>query len=241
MLRGIYTSCTGMVAEMDRQNVIANNLANVDTVGFKRDNCTTTPFAEILLNGYSKHRPYEVGKLGLGVQAVTQVVDFTVGPVVDTGNMTDLAIEGDGLFAVQTENGIRYTRSGNFQLNKENYLINKDGYFVLGENGPIKLNDEIFTVTPEGEIIQGDEVISRLQIFSTAGMSKQGDYLYNNEEGAVPSGKFRIHQRALERSNVNPIREMVHMINTTRSYDASQKALTAHDETLGKIVNDFAR
>lgn len=245
MLRGIYTSATGMVAEMDRQNVIANNLANVDTVGFKRDNCTTVPFAELLLNAYSKHAPYAIGKLGLGVQAVTQVVDFSVGPVVDTGNMTDFAIEGDGLFAVQTANGIRYSRAGNFQLNKDNYLVTKEGYQVLGENGPVKVEigdngKSDFTVTEEGQIMRGDEVLDQLQIFSTKGMRKEGEYFYNNQ-GAQRAAGYRIHQRALEHSNVNPVREMIQMINTSRSYDASQKALTAHDDTLNKLVNDLAR
>lgn len=234
-----------MVAEMDRQNVIANNLANVDTVGFKRDNCTTVPFAELLLNAYSKRPPQQIGKLGLGVQAVTQVVDFSVGSIVDTGNMTDFAIEGDGLFAVQTGNGIRYTRAGNFQLNKENYLVTKEGYLVLGENGPIKVKAQEddksdFTLTPEGQIMQGDEVLARLQIFSTKDMRKEGEYFYNNQ-GAQPATSYRLHQRGLEHSNVNPIREMIQMINTTRSYDASQKALTAHDDTLSKLVNDLAR
>lgn len=240
MLRGIYTSCTGMVAEMDRQNVIANNLANADTVGFKRDNCTTVPFAEILLNAYSKRLPQQVGKLGLGVQAATQFVDFSSGSISDTGNPTDFAIDGNGLFAVQTGNGVRYTRAGNFQLNKDNYLVNKDGYQVLGENGPIKLEQGDFTVTEEGQIMQGGQVVNSFQVFSTKDMKKQGDSLYSNE-AAQPGTKYRILQNTLEHSNVNPVREMIQMINTTRSYDANSKALMAHDDTLEKLVSELAK
>ncbi len=239
MLRGIYTSCTGMVAEMDRQNVTANNLANIDTVGFKRDNCTTVPFAELLLNAYSKRWPQQVGKLGLGVQAVTQVVDFSSGSISQTDNPTDFAIDGDAMFALQTKNGTRYTRAGAFQIDKDHYLVNKDGYKILGSNGPIRINGE-FSVTEEGQIMQNGRVVDSFQLFSTKDMRKQGDAQYTNDR-AVPAGRFRILQGAIEHSNVNPVREMVQMINITRSYDANQRALTSHDETLDKLVNELAK
>lgn len=253
MLRGIYTSATGMVAEMDRQNVIANNLANVNTVGYKRDNCTTVPFAEILLNAYSKRGPVEVGKLGLGVQAVTQFVDFTAGAMSDTGNMTDMAIEGDGLFAVQTGSGVRYSRAGNFQLDKNNYLVTKEGYQVLGQNGPIKITGKSFTVTDDGEIYQSanpedntaqntdSQAVTRLQIFNKQGMVKQGDTLYSNNQEAVPASTYRVHQGMLEHSNVNVVREMIEMINNQRSYDTGQKALMAHDDTLNTLITGVSK
>jgi flagellar basal-body rod protein FlgF len=228
-----------MVAEMDRQNVTANNLANIDTIGFKRDNCTTVPFAELLLNAYSKHLPQQVGKLGLGVQAVTQVVDFSSGSISQTDNPTDFAIDGAAMFAIQTGKGVRYTRAGTFQLDKEHYLVNKDGYKVLGENGPIQLNGQ-FSVTEEGQIIQNGKVINSFQLFNTKDMKKQGDTLYSNDK-AEPATQYHILQGALEHSNVNPVREMVQMITITRSYDANQKALTSHDETLDKLVNELAK
>jgi flagellar basal-body rod protein FlgG len=229
-----------MVAEMDRQNITANNLANVDTVGFKRDNSTTVPFAEILLNAYSKRWPQQVGKLGLGVQAVTQFVDFSSGPISDTGNKTDFAIDGNGLFAVKTGSGVRYSRAGNFQVNKDGYLVNKDGCQVLGEKGPIKLEQGDFTVTEEGEVMQGGQLVDSFQIFDIKDMKKQGESLYSNETPERAS-KYRILQQTLEHSNVNPVREMVQMINITRSYDANSKALTAHDDTLNKLVNELAK
>jgi flagellar basal-body rod protein FlgG len=229
-----------MVAEMDRQNVTANNLANIDTVGFKRDNCTSVPFAELLLNAYSKRWPQQVGKLGLGVQATTQVVDFSSGSISETNNPTDFAIDGGALFAIQTGKGIRFTRAGTFQLNKDHYLVNKDGYQVLGENGPIKLDNANISVTEEGQIMQDGQVVNSFQLFSTKNMKKQGDTLYSNDSPEQAS-KYRVLQGFLEHSNVNPVREMVQMINITRSYDANQKALTSHDETLDKLVNELAK
>ena len=239
MLRGIYTSTTGMVAEMERQNVVANNLANVDTVGFKRDNVVQQPFAEIMLNAYSKQVIKNIGPLGLGVQAVTEFADFSNGSIVTTDNHYDLAIEGLGLFAVETNTGVKYTRAGNFLVDQDNYLVTRDGYNVLGENGPIRVEGS-FTVSEEGEIIQNGAVVDRLLIFSEAGMEKAGETLYVNDQPQLAT-RYRIVQGALERSNVNPIREMIQMINVTRTYDTNHRALMAHDETLAKVVNELVR
>jgi flagellar basal-body rod protein FlgF len=240
MLRGIYTSATGMVAEMERQNIAANNLANVNTVGFKRDNVVQTPFADLLLNAYSKNPPRPIGKLGLGVQAVTEYCDFTNGVPMLTGNPTDFAIEGSGLFAVQGNRGIKYTRAGNFVLDKDNYLVNKEGYNVLGQNGPIRLEDND-QITEDGEIMREGVVVDKFLVFDKAGMVKEGESLYTNPSGAKPATDYHVIKGALEQSNVNTIREMVQLITITRNYDTNQKALTAHDETLGRVITDLSR
>ena len=240
MLRGLYTSCSGMVAEIDRQNVIANNLANVNTVGFKKDNVTTVPFAELFLNAYNKRGASPVGKLGLGVQAVTQYVNFTNGPVQVTGNSADVALEGNGLFAVETPSGVKYQRAGNFVIDKDRYLVTHEGNRVLGENGPIQLGEGDFSVSETGEIVQGDAVVNRFQIFSTDGMAKVGDYLYNSP-APQSTDNYRITQGAVEHSNINTVYEMVQMITVTRNYETNQKALMAHDDTLGRAVNDLAK
>ncbi len=239
MLRGIYTSTTGMVAEMDRQNTVANNLANVDTVGFKRDNVVQQPFAEIMINAYSKHTIKNIGPLGLGVQAVTEFADFSNGSIVTTDNPQDFAIEGFGLFAVETNTGVKYTRAGNFIIDQDNYLVTRDGNNVLGENGPIRVEGS-FTVTEDGEIMQDGTVVDRFLISGEVGMIKAGETLYVNGQ-PQPASRYRIVQGALERSNVNAIREMVQMINVTRTYDTNHRALMAHDETLAKVVNELAR
>ena len=240
MLRGIYTSTTGMIAEMDRENVIANNLANVDTVGFKKDNITTTPFAELFLNAYSKRGVAPIGKLGLGVQAVTRFINFTEGSIQTTGNESDLAMRGDGMFAVQAQNGIRYMRAGNFMVDKDRFLVSQEGLKVVRQNGPIQLQEGAFQVTESGEIIQNGQIVNRLQVYSTAGMEKEGEYLYTNES-PVPATDFQVIQGAVEHSNVNTVYEMIQMITATRGYETNQKALTAHDDTLGKLVNELAR
>lgn len=240
MLRGLYTSATGMVAEIDRQNVIANNLANVNTVGFKKDNVTTVPFAEMFLNAYNKRGVTPIGKLGLGVEAVTQYVNFTNGPVQATGNHNDLAIQGNGLFAVETPAGVKYQRAGNFVTDKDHFLVTQDGFKVLGENGPVQLEEGEFLVSENGEIYQNGDSINRLQVFSTEGMAKEGEYFYTNPN-PVLAENYQVSQGALEHSNINTVYEMVQMITATRNYETNQKALLAHDETLGKVINELAK
>jgi flagellar basal-body rod protein FlgF len=241
VIRGMYTAATGMVAEQNRQNVVANNLANVNTTGFKSDHATNTPFATLLLNAYNKNGQTPVGPLGLGVEVSPTYTDFSGGSLVVTENPFDLAIDGEALFTVEVNGDYRFTRSGRLQLDRDQYLTTAEGYRVLGERGPIQLNRTDLRITEEGEIIQDGQVIDRLRLAGVGGMVKEGDNLYRAAGQAQPATNYRILQGSLETSNVNSIQQMIEMINLTRSYDTNQKALTAHDETLGKAVNELAR
>jgi flagellar basal-body rod protein FlgF len=239
VIRGMYTAATGMVAEQNRQDVVANNLANVNTTGFKADNTTNTVFDTMLLNACNKNGKTPIGSLGLGVQVSPTYTDFSGGAMVVTDNPHNLAIEGDALFAVDVNGAIRFTRAGSFGVDQDQYLVTAGGHRVLGEQGPIRV-DSNFQVTEDGDVVQGGKVIDRLRLAATSGMVKEGDSLYRSQQ-VQPVGKYRIMQGMLEESNVNAIRQMIEMINLTRSYETNQKALTAHDETLGKAVTELTR
>ncbi|HYH02423.1 MAG TPA: flagellar basal-body rod protein FlgF [Bacillota bacterium] len=239
MIRGIYTAATGMVAEMNRLNIVANNLANVNATGFKSDQTTLSSFESLLLNAYDKSGVTPVGTLGLGVQINPAYTDFSNGALTVTGSKTDLAIEGDALFSIEAPGGTRYTRAGNFTRDQDNFLVTQEGYKLLGEKGPIQVAGD-FQITTSGEVTQGGQVIDRLQLVATGGMQKEGETLYTAED-AQPAGNYQVIQGSLEQSNVNAIRQMIEMINLSRSYETNQKALTAHDETLGKVVNELTR
>ncbi len=240
MIRGLYTSATGMLAELARQDVVANNLANVDSVGYKRDNITEVPFREYLINAYAKGKVTPIGQLGLGVDVISRYSDFGPGPITVTDNPTDFAIEGNAFFAVERNGAVVYTRAGNFLVNQDNVLVTQNGDPVLGENGSITINGP-FAVSSAGAVMEDGQVIAQLRLAGAAGMIKQGDSYYTNSDTPAPAGDYQVIQGALERSNVNSIREMVQMITVTRSYDANQKVLTAQDDTLGKAVNDLAK
>jgi flagellar basal-body rod protein FlgF len=239
LIRGMYTAATGMVAEQNRQNVVANNLANVNTTGFKVDNNSNTTFATMLINACNKRGKVPIGSLGLGVQTGPTYTNFSNGPLVATNNPHDLAINGDALFAVEVNGSIRFTRAGHFGVDQEQCLVTADGHRVLGEQGPIRVG-AAFRVTEAGEVLQDGQIIDRLRLAGTGGMVKEGDSLYRSEQ-VQPAGTYHILQGMLEESNVNTIRQMMEMINLTRSYETNQKALTAHDETLGKAVTELTR
>jgi flagellar basal-body rod protein FlgF len=239
VIRGIYTAAAGMTAELHREDVLANNLANASTIGFKSDRTVTTTFQEIFLNAYGKDGVHPIGSLGLGVECGPTYTDYSNGIMTVTDNPTDLALSGDAMFTVETKNGIRYTRSGQFKQDNEGYLVTNDGYRVLGEAGPVNINGG-FEVTKNGEIIQDGNVVERLKLVSAAGMEKEGEMLYRGSQ-TEPATDFQLYQGTLEQSNVNTIREMVQLIEITRNYATNQRALQAQDETLKRAVNDLAK
>ncbi|MBN1498110.1 MAG: flagellar basal-body rod protein FlgF [Spirochaetes bacterium] len=164
MLRGIYTGASGMIAQQARLDVVANNLANVDKTGFKKDLAVFKAFPDMLIRrinesglgitpaGSYDTMPY-VGKLGTGVEVNEVYTDFDQGALQRTENDFDLALDGRGFLTVMTERGERYTRNGAFTINQEGILMNHNGYPVLGENGIIRVQHNNFIVNERGEII----------------------------------------------------------------------------------------
>ena len=177
MIRGWYIGASGMAAQQNRLDAIANNLANVDTAGYKRDITVQKSFSELLLrradfdgvytipSGSADAAPI-IGKLGLGVETNENYKDFTQGSFRATSSNTDMALGGEGFFAVQTPDGERYTRNGNFMIGKEGILETKEGYPVLGENGIIHVTDDSFKVSEDGMIYASDtsDIIDRFKI-----------------------------------------------------------------------------
>ena len=165
MIRGWYIGSSGMNAQQNRLDAISNNLANVDTAGYKRDVSVSKSFSELLLRRTEADGVYKtsvgsadaapvIGKLGLGVETNENFTEFEQGSFRSTGSSSDLALSGEGFFAVQTPTGERYTRNGNFILGKEGILETKDGYPLLGENGLILPGDDKF-VARTGRRLRG--------------------------------------------------------------------------------------
>ena len=172
MLRGIYTGAAGMVVQQNRLDALANNLANVDTTGYKRDLAVQKAFPELLIrrmddDGVTRV-PYRgfpwgsydvapvVGRIGTGAETNEYFTVFSQGPLRQTENPFDLSLEGKGFFVVQTPYGERYTRNGSFQIGPEGLLVTKQGYPVLGENGLIRLKLNNFVVDEDGVIYENE-------------------------------------------------------------------------------------
>lgn len=285
MLRGIYTGAAGMNVQQQRLDALSNNLANVDTTGYKRDTPIQKAFPELLLrrtgdDGVTQvpfrsfpFGSYDVapvvGRVGTGVETNELYTVFSQGGLRQTENAFDLALDGDGFFVVDTPYGERYTRNGSFLIGAEGMLVTKQGYPVLGENGPIQLKLNNFVVDEDGVIYENaayandperlvsmrenewEETVEvdRLRIVdmpNTRYIRKQGDSFWTTTEDSgeaftMEVGRPRVRQGFLEGSNVNPVTEMVALIEVNRAYEANQRAIQSHDQMTGRLINEALR
>ena len=266
MWRGLYTAATGMITETKRTDTIANNLANANTTGFKRDDAVTSDFEPMLIRrindmsgpkditefkGFSLGRKAPVvGELGLGSQVADIATDHSQGSLQSTGNQLDFAVEGEGYFRVATPRGERYTRDGNFYRDARSHLVTVNGNEVLDNAGrPIIIPEEAadFLVSPEGSITANGIQVAILGLVSFPGgdasMVKEGNSLYRPADPAQrpQQAAGSIQQGALERSNTEIVSEMVNLIANYRAYEANSKAVVTQDSMLDKSVNEVGR
>lgn len=244
MIRGLYTAATGMTVQRNKMDVVTNNIANVETSGFKKDTLVSSAFDKVMLQRINDDpNLMVVGPYSFGAHVQQVVTDFGAGSLESTGVPTDLALEGDAFFAVETPAGERYTRAGNFSVNAEGYLVTVDGNYVRSETGRVFVGTDEFGVATDGTVTAGGTPIGRLRIVSFADnttLRKQGDNLYTGTP-AAQTNAFAVRQGFQEASNVNAADEMVNMMTIYRKYEADQKILTMTDETLGMAVNKLGR
>lgn len=252
MLNGIYTPLSGAIAQERLLEIISNNMANVNTPGFKGDNVTFTLLEPEPDRNYkdplppanykqdmSDIMPFKGNDLAyVGISGVHR--DSTQGPPITTHNSMDLMIEGDGYFTVQTPEGLRYTRSGALDLSQDGVLVTKAGHPVLGEKGNVFLRAGAFQVNNRGEILQDGEIVDRLLIQNFAdhnSLERVGNnYMFYGgpPEGVKPVTHPEVRQGMLEGSNVNAIKCLTSMILAHRSYEAYQKAVSNYDKMMEK-------
>lgn len=243
LVRGLYTSTTGMLVEMTRQETISNNLSNVNTAGYKSDQATFISFPERLLYATEGNATKPVGGLGLGTSIRQVGFNPANGPLLSTGNKTDFAIEGDGFFTLQTEQGVRYSRNGQFALDAEGRIVNSRGHIVQGMNGAIYPGSQTFDVNSQGQIFVNGNQVGQFQLFFPSqpeNMEKLGDGSFVGGGPGI-AGQARIVQGSLEGSNVNPTKEIIEMITGMRAYESNQRIIQVHDDLLGKAVNEVGR
>jgi flagellar basal-body rod protein FlgG len=239
MIRGLYVAAEGMAARQKAQDVLAMNLANVNTTGFKADRPVFETALQRTLYRVEGTGATPIGTLSAGALLTTTYTDLQPGPLMRTGNPLDVAIEGEGYFAVQTPAGIRYTRNGAFSLNAEGILITREGFPVLGTQGVIRLpRNATLEIGEDGSLRIDGKVVDRLQIVQGTMRKDTNGWLVGN---ATPVATPRLITGMLEGANVNIVREMVEMIEYLRAYETHQRAIQAQDETLGRAINEIAR
>ncbi|MGE5432470.1 MAG: flagellar hook-basal body protein [Syntrophomonadaceae bacterium] len=231
MIKGMYYISQNLGYKDRNMQIVANNLANINTSGFKRE----MPFVEIMSR--------------IADAPVKQLTDYTQGNLNQTSNALDMAISGDGYFSVKNENGnAEYTRNGRFRISDEGFLVNEEGQKVMGKRGEIDLSEFTFdqqqdiSVTKSGEIKVGETVVDELLITKLGDPSKmqrQNGLNFLDTEGNAPEaeeGTYEIHQGYLEESNTNAILEMQSMIELGKEFETAQKMMNYLDESLGKAT-----
>ncbi len=246
MIKGLYTSASGMMAEMVRNDVTANNMANVNTTGYKKDTALFKAFPEVLISRINDDKktdikkPPVIGSLGTGAIVDEIITDHGQGQLKETTNPFDLAIAGDGYFVVQNANGTFYTRNGSFTQDSAGYLVNSDGGYLIGEDGPIRVeNADDVTIDESGNVFENGTQTASIRLVTITDQTslvKTGDSLFTGGQ-ALNGITGQVKQKFLENSNVNVINEMVNMITIMRAYEANQKVITAHDQTLGQAMD----
>lgn len=257
MLKGLYTAHTGLRNEQNRMDIMTNNLANASTVGFKKEGATSQSFKDILTVkvkdasvGLSTVQP--LGFSNPGVKIGENYTDYTQGSFRSTGNTYDLALSGEGFFAVEFTNkagetSTKYTRAGDFTLNKDGYLVTNDGDYILDTaNRRIQLNTNLETrIREDGTIEQNDVAVTKIQITDFEDydyLEKYGETYFQPVEGAKPTASSAAVQSGwLEMANVQVVSEMVNMITITRQYESNQKVMQTYDSSLEIAVNQLGK
>jgi flagellar basal-body rod protein FlgG len=236
MERGLYIAASGMLAELVRQDQIANDLSNASTPGYKADRSAQQSFGDMLLA--NRKSGETIGTLGLGTQISQIRTDLTQAPLRETDEPLDLALQGDGFFAVKTTQGVRYTQDGQFSLDATGQLVNQSGYAVLDDkNQPIKLGaTDGVTIADGGAITLNGRAVATIGVVSLTDAQKQGDTLFTGKPGARPAGTA-VRQGYLEGAGVDAAKAMVDMMVSMRAYEAGQRVIHAIDETLQKGIS----
>jgi flagellar basal-body rod protein FlgF/flagellar basal-body rod protein FlgG len=250
MQNALYVGLSRQIALHREMDVIANNLANMDTNGFKADGVT---FEEYLATKARVDRAAPADQRVAFVRESGSITDFSQGTLQQTGGALDLAIRGDGYFVVETPQGERYTRNGSFSLNEKGELVNQQGYRVRGQNGPLQFDqqDNSITFGREGTItaINGNEkqVIERgkirlVRFDNQNSLVREGNGLYSAGGQAPQNVKetTSIVQGSLEKSNVNPIIEMSRMLEVMRAYQSLAGMMNKTDDLRKSAIDKLA-
>jgi len=245
MNNAIYAAVLGSRIETMRMDVVANNVANVDTPGFKADYAVFKNNLDYV-SGNGKGLKL-IGREGAGINTYFSAEPSLVtGPIHATGRKTDVAIDGDGFFVVQSAKGEAYTRAGNFKLDINGNLITSSGDLVMGDGGPIAIDPaKEISFGADGTVYSGTQSVDKLRIvdFERSALKKAGTNLFAKDARAMekPDPKFQIVPEALEGSNVNAVREMSAMLTSGRQFEAYQKAIKMMDDINSKSTNTLGR
>ena len=244
MNSGMYAAVSGSLAAMRRMEVISNNLANINTPGYKKDKMS---FEGLLAGSVNPPAVPQGTTADPILQKENIYIDYASGPTSQSGNPLDLALDGDGFFAVTTPEGTAYTRQGNFRTSVDGTLVTVDGYPVQDSGGgAIRIQGSRVEIDAKGGVtVDGTQAgaISVVDFEKPYNMSKVGNALFvpAGPQAVPQAGKAQVQQGHIEGSNVESISEMVQMIETNRYFEACSKVIKGFDDMATKAANDLGR
>ncbi|MBD3169287.1 MAG: flagellar basal-body rod protein FlgF [candidate division Zixibacteria bacterium] len=240
MIKGIFEVASGMMPRITKQDVIANNMANTNTVGYKRDRV----FLDKIVEEQAKliHTDYDWQDPMIN----SAFIDHSQAILDKTDNSLDIALDGEGFFVIETGRGTRYTRNGEMHVDANGILKDARGNTYLSDAGPVILQNAEPSIDSEGNIFDGGEQVGRLRVVqfeNPQALSKDDGVCFIAPEDVepLPASGFSIRQGFLERSNVSILDQMVDMIATFRDFESGQKAITIQDEAIGQSINRVGR
>jgi flagellar basal-body rod protein FlgG len=249
MNRGVYTLTSGGIAALERLETAAQNLANVGTAGYKAERLVfrVKPLADSLGDGAAAVDPV-VGRTASQVVEVATERDFSPGPIRTSGNPLDVAIAGDGFFAVTTARGERYTRQGTFTRDGDGSLVTQHGERVQGDGGDLRLGDGDVAVGRDGTIAVDGNIVGRLKVVSfgdTPALVPEGAALFAPAPGAAPApidaSETRLEPNAVEGANVDAVTGMIELVDVSRGFETYMHAMQRLDEVAQRSINDVGR
>lgn len=240
---GLYLSAEGAEAQSKRLEVVANNLANVETVGFKRELAVfQARYSQAIQDGLTSTGDGTIHDVGGGVMVSGTTTDFSMSPLKNTGGTTDVAVKGPGFFVVQKDDHQYLTRAGNFKINDKGGLITQQGYPVLAEGGtPVVIDQDAgpLTITEDGTLRQGQNAqsLALAQPRSLGDLVKVGENLFYPlaETQPVLANDRRVVSGYLEASGVQPTTEMISMIEASRAVEANVNMMQSQDQMLSGL------
>ncbi len=257
MVQGINTAAAGMISILNLNDIVANNMANVNTTGFKQlipafKNIDEAPVYKKNIDSKIDPSLQVMGNLSVGSELDAKYLDFSQGNLKHTGRNLDVALNSPGFFIVENEFGEFYTRNGNFSINDEGDLVTMSGDKVIGEGGAININVagmdlKELNITEDGRIMHGEMELARLSVVDfedKTTMAMMGNNLYRNlNDNAQPvePEKISVVSGNLESSNSNVIKSMTDSITGARTYETLSQVVRNTDATVKKSVNEVGR
>lgn len=247
MVKALYSAASGMFGQQLRQEAVANNIANVNTAGYKKSIPVQRGFYQIYLDAIAidNLRPGDAPGGGMMLDATAS--DFSQGSIKHTGEALDVALDGPGFFVVQGPAGNNlYTRNGHFVLNEEGELVTENGYKVQGEGGAIAAIGANVMISDDGRVVVDGTEQGVLQVVTfddPRALMRVGNSMFAAPENVIPSiaEPVKMMSGAVESSNISIAREMLDMLMTARNFEANQHVILTVDRTLDRTINDLGR